>query len=165
MSIMNKIILGDSWNYILPILVPSSTKRIATQISKIAKLNGRKKFILRVFVILLVPARNYLFKVSNLSTGIRCESYSILRMSMLTIFNINDVSGVVLVSLLLKTQSEMLYVMLTFEKTQKYYFLNRMKYIEGSLMKSSGKISWEHQKLLVRKKVDFKVKWQKNMQK
>ena len=25
-----------------------------------------------------------------------------------------------------------------FEKIQKYYFLNRMKYIEGSLMKSSG---------------------------
>ena len=31
----------------------------------------------------------------------RCESCSILRMSMLTIFNINDVNGVVLVSLLL----------------------------------------------------------------
>ena len=31
--------------------------------------------------------------------------------------------------------------MLTFDKkTQKYYFLNRMKYIEGSLMKSSSKI-------------------------
>ena len=30
--------------------------------------------------------------------------------------------------------------MLTFEKTQKYYFLNRMKYIESGLMKSSGKI-------------------------
>ena len=34
--------------------------------------------------------------------------------------------------------------MLTFEEAQKYYFLNRMKYIEGSLMKSSGKISGEH---------------------
>ena len=32
----------------------------------------------------------------------------------------------------------------TEKKTQKYYFLNRMKYIEGSLMKSSGKISREH---------------------
>ena len=31
------------------------------------------------------------------------------------------------------------YVMLTFGKTQKYYFLNRMKYIEGCLVKS-GKI-------------------------
>ena len=34
--------------------------------------------------------------------------------------------------------------MLTFEKIQKYYFLNRMKYIEGSLMKYSGKVSREH---------------------
>ena len=32
-----------------PIIVPSSAKRIATQISIIAKLNGRKYFILRVF--------------------------------------------------------------------------------------------------------------------
>ena len=41
------------------------------------------------------------------------------------------------------TQSKM-YVMLTFEKTQKYYFLHRMKYIEGNLMKSSGQIPREH---------------------
>ena len=34
--------------------------------------------------------------------------------------------------------------MLTSEKTQKYYFSNRVKYIEGSLMTSSGKISREH---------------------
>ena len=40
----------------------------------------------------------------------------------------------------LRAQSKM-YIMLTFKKTQKYYFLNRMKYIEGSIMKSSGKIS------------------------
>ena len=33
-----------------------------------------------------------------------------------------------------------------------------MKYIEGTLVKSSGKISREHKKLLVRKKVNFKVK-------
>ena len=33
-----------------PILVPSSAKQIATQILVIAKLNGRKDFILRVFV-------------------------------------------------------------------------------------------------------------------
>ena len=53
--------------------------------------------------------------------------------------------------------------MLTFKKTQEY-FLNRMKYIESSLIKSSGKISREHQKLLVwKKKVDLKVKWQKKM--
>ena len=57
--------------------------------------------ILRGFVISFVSARNYLFKVSNLSTRIRCESCLILRMSMLTIFNINNVSGVVLGSLLL----------------------------------------------------------------
>ena len=42
------------------------------------------------------------------------------------------------------TQSKMSYVILTFEKTQKYYFLNTMNYIEGSLMKSSGKISRKH---------------------
>ena len=44
---------------------------------------------------------------------------------------------------IISTQSKV-NVMLTFEKTQKYCFLNRMKYIEGSLMKSSGKISREH---------------------
>ena len=43
-------ILGDSRNYMLPILAPSSAKRIATQILVIPKLNGRKDFILRVFV-------------------------------------------------------------------------------------------------------------------
>ena len=46
----DKFILGDSRNYMPPILVPSSTKRIATQILVIVKLNGRKDFILRVFV-------------------------------------------------------------------------------------------------------------------
>ena len=50
-------------------------------------------------MISFVPARNYLFKISNLSKRITCESCLILRMSVLTIFNINDVSGVVLVSL------------------------------------------------------------------
>ena len=34
--------------------------------------------------------------------------------------------------------------MVAFETTQKYYFLNRMKYIEGSLMKSSATISKEY---------------------
>ena len=43
-------LLGDSRNYMPPILVPSPTKRIATQILVITKLNGRKDFILRVFV-------------------------------------------------------------------------------------------------------------------
>ena len=60
-----------------------------------------KKKIFGVFVCDIVPVRNYLFKVSNLSIRITCESSSMLRMSILTIFNINDVSGVVLVSLLL----------------------------------------------------------------
>ena len=36
-----------SRNYMPPIFVPSSAKRIATQIVVIAKLNGRKDFILR----------------------------------------------------------------------------------------------------------------------
>ena len=43
-------LLGDSRNYMPPILVPSSAKRIATQTVVIAKLNGRKDFILRGFV-------------------------------------------------------------------------------------------------------------------
>ena len=44
------VILGDSQNYMPRILVPSSTKRIATQILVIAKLNQRKDFILTIFV-------------------------------------------------------------------------------------------------------------------
>ena len=48
--IIKKATLGDSQNYMPPILVPSFAKRIATQIVVIAKLNGRKYFILRVFV-------------------------------------------------------------------------------------------------------------------
>ena len=56
-----------------PILVPSSAKRIATQVLVIAKLNGRKDFLEALFVILSVPARNYLFKVSNGSIRIMCE--------------------------------------------------------------------------------------------
>ena len=43
-------ILGDSRNYMLPILVPCSAKRIATQILVIAKLNGKKNFLLGAFV-------------------------------------------------------------------------------------------------------------------
>ena len=75
-----------------PILVSSSAKRIATQILVIAKLNGRKDFIFRVFVCDIIrPRRIYLSKVSNLSTRINCESCSILRTSMLTIFNIKNV--------------------------------------------------------------------------
>ena len=47
-----------------------------------------------MFVISFVPARNYLFKVSDLSARIGFKG-SILRLSMLTIFNIKDVSGIV----------------------------------------------------------------------
>ena len=47
---MERTILGDNRKYMPPILVPSSAKRIATQIIVIAKLNGRKDFILRAFV-------------------------------------------------------------------------------------------------------------------
>ena len=46
----NKYTLGDAQNYMPPILYPSSAKRIATEVLVIAKLNGRKDFILRVFV-------------------------------------------------------------------------------------------------------------------
>ena len=47
-------------------------------------------------MISFVPPRSYLFKISNLSTRIMC-----IKNVNLTIFNINDVSRVVLVSLLL----------------------------------------------------------------
>ena len=49
-SSQSKLILGDSWNYMPSTLVPSSAKRITTQILVIAKLNGREDFILRVIV-------------------------------------------------------------------------------------------------------------------
>ena len=58
-------------------------------------------------------------------------------------------------------------VMLTFEKTQKYYYLNRMKYIEVAswniLVRFAKNIknSWLEKK----KYTDFKVKWQKKMEK
>ena len=50
MTILGISILGDSRNYMPPILISYSAKRITTQILVIAKLNGRKDFILRVFV-------------------------------------------------------------------------------------------------------------------
>ena len=46
----SKLLLGDSRNYMPPILVPSSAKRIVRQIAVIAKLNGIKDFTLRGFV-------------------------------------------------------------------------------------------------------------------
>ena len=125
---INIFLLGDSRNYMPPILVLSPAKRIATQILVIANLNGKK--ILRVFVI-FVAARNCLFKVRNLSTIIMCESCSILIMTMLTIFSISDINGVVLVSLLLKLVSAIFCQFLIFSpnhspsKTMKsvFYFM------------------------------------------
>ena len=74
-------LLGDSWNYMPPIFVPSSAKRTTTQVLVIAKINGRKHFFWEtMFVISSVPTRNYLFKVSNWNTRIRCENCSRLRM-------------------------------------------------------------------------------------
>ena len=67
-----------------PILVSSSAKYIVTHILIIAKLSGTKDFILGGFVCdIIVPARNYLFKVSNWSTRIRCENCSKLRIKTL----------------------------------------------------------------------------------
>ena len=74
------ILLGDSWNYMPPIVVPSSAKHIATQVL----VNGRKDFFWEAsFVMSSVPTRNYLFKVSNWNTRIRCENCSRLRMKTL----------------------------------------------------------------------------------
>ena len=64
-----------------PIFVLSSTKRITTQILVITKLNEREDFILRGFFYDII--RPYLSKVSNLSTRIRCENCSRLRMETL----------------------------------------------------------------------------------
>ena len=44
------ILLEDSRNYVPLNLVPFSAKRIVTKVLVIAKLNGIKDFILRVFV-------------------------------------------------------------------------------------------------------------------
>ena len=77
-----------------------------------------------LFVISFIPARNYLFKVSNLSTRIRCESCSILRMSMLMIFNINNVNGIVLVSLLLTVNIfQILFSLLTLKRQTFAWFI------------------------------------------
>ena len=48
--VLKTLLLGDSQNYMPPILVPYFAKWIATQILVNAKLNGRKDFILRGFV-------------------------------------------------------------------------------------------------------------------
>ena len=87
-----------------------------------------------LFVTSFVPGRNYLFKVSNLSIRISCESYSILRMSMLTIFNINDVSGVALLSLFLTvTISQTLFYLLTLNRqTFALFILKRSTFLTRS---------------------------------
>ena len=72
--------LGDSWNHMPPILVPSSAKCITTQILVIGKLNGRKYFFWEaLFVISSVPTTNYVFKVGNWNTRTRCQNCSRLR--------------------------------------------------------------------------------------
>ena len=44
LAMITQFLPGDSWNYMPPILVPSSAKRITTQILVIAKLNGKNFF-------------------------------------------------------------------------------------------------------------------------
>ena len=65
------ILLGDSWNYMPPILVPSSAKRITTQMLVIQKLDPTKDFVLRGFVCDIIrpskelPVQRYLLKHKN----------------------------------------------------------------------------------------------------
>ena len=70
------LLLGHSWNYMTPILVPSSAKRIATQMLVTEKFKWEKRFFFweALVVISSVPERNYLFKVSYSSTRIRYEN-------------------------------------------------------------------------------------------
>ena len=77
-------ILGDSQKYMTPILVASSAKRGLSQILVIVNLNGREDLVLKGCVLIWSsPANNYLFKVSNWSTGTRCGSHSRLIMKIL----------------------------------------------------------------------------------
>ena len=63
----HKLKLGVSWNYMPPILVPSSAKCIVTQILVTANLNRRKYLVLKgVLMIWSFPAKNCLFRVSKL---------------------------------------------------------------------------------------------------
>ena len=50
----SRTILGDSSNYMSPILVPFSAEHILTQILVIAKLNEREDFILRGLVCVII---------------------------------------------------------------------------------------------------------------
>ena len=80
-------ILGDSWNYMAPILVLSSAKRITTQVLVTETLNARNYFILRGFVCDIIrAARKYLLKVSYWSTRIGYENCSGLRMKKMVSF-------------------------------------------------------------------------------
>ena len=84
-------ILGDGWNFMPPILVPSSVKLIATQILVIAKLNG-----------------NFQQKITCSKLEIdkkRCENSLILRIKALEqrrygvfIFNCEHISFFVLIA-------------------------------------------------------------------
>ena len=95
---IKKKLPGDSWNYMPPILVPCSAKRITTQILVIAKLNGRKYFFWEIlFVMPSVPTRNYLFKVSNWNTRIECENCSRWRRSSVFIVNCEHISKFLLI--------------------------------------------------------------------
>ena len=84
---------------------------------------------------LFVLARNYLFKFSNSRTKLRCESCLILIMSMLMIFNVNDVNGVVLVSLLLTVntfQNFALIVELTLNRQMfSWFILKRQTFLKA----------------------------------
>ena len=77
---LSENIIGDSRNYMPPILVPSSAKRITRQILVIAKLNGRKDFILRGFVCDIIrPSHALPVQSYNWNTRIRCANCSKLR--------------------------------------------------------------------------------------
>ena len=65
LSSIVKLTLGDSRNYMLPILVPISAKCTATQILIIVKLNGRKDFILRGFICDIICSSKELPKAVN----------------------------------------------------------------------------------------------------
>ena len=74
-------LLGDSWNYMPPILVPSSAKRMGIQVLVIAKLMKDKILFWEVlFLISSVPTGN---NVSNWHTRIRFENSSRLRLKTL----------------------------------------------------------------------------------
>ena len=64
-NISHRNILGDSWNYMPPILVPSSTKHIATQVFVITK--WKKIFFWEAFC-LWWHSSNWIFKL-NISSN------------------------------------------------------------------------------------------------